>query len=137
MTKREQVEAIYDWMRSSCSYSGHSEKTDFIQGAYVMLTERSGDCFNFYALSKLLFDRLGIDNIDVRKVKNYTGDSDHYWSLVSLDGGQTWYHFDSTPRVGAGDDFCLVTDAFLDAYSAEHNNCHNRDTSLYPATPEN
>ncbi len=40
------------------------------------------------------------------------------------------------PRKGEGDDFCLVTDAFLDAYSASHNNCHNRDKTLYPATPE-
>ena len=70
-------------------------------------------------------------------MKNYEGDSNHYWSLVSLDDGETWYHFDSTPRMGTGDDFCLVTDAFLDAYSAAHKNCHNRDKTLYPATPEN
>ena len=135
MTKKEQVKAIYNWARSKCSYYGHSDKSDYMQGAYVMLTERRGDCFNYYAVTKLMFDRLGIDNIDVRKVKNHAGDSDHYWSLVSLDDGQTWYHFDATPRVGDGDNFCLVTDAFLDAYSAAHDNCHNRDTSLYPATP--
>ena len=135
MSKKEQVKAIYNWARK-CSYSGHSDKSDYMQGAYVMLTERKGDCFNYYAVTKLMFDRLGIDNIDVRKVKNYAGDSDHYWSMVSLDGGETWYHFDATPRVGNGDDFCLVTDAFLDAYSAAHNNCHNRDKSLYPATPD-
>ena len=136
MTKKEQVRAIYNWARSKCSYYGHSDKSDYMQGAYVMLTERRGDCFNYYAVTKLMFDRLGIDNIDVRKVKNYDGDSDHYWSLVSLDGGENWYHFDATPRVGDGDNFCLVTDAFLDAYSAAHSNCHNRDKSLYPATPD-
>ena len=135
MTKKEQVKAIYNWARSKCSYSGHSDKSDYMQGAYVMLTQRKGDCFNYYAVTKLMFDRLGIDNIDVRKVKNHAEDSDHYWSLVSLDGGETWYHFDATPRVGSGDDFCLVTDAFLDAYSDAHNKCHNRDKSLYPATP--
>ncbi len=137
MTKEEQVKAIYNWARTKCGYSNHSDKSDYLQGAYVMLTQRSGDCFNYYAVTKLLFDRLGIDNIDVRKVKNHSADSDHYWSLVSLDGGNTWYHFDATPRVGPGDDFCLVTDAFLDAYSVANNNCHNRDKSLYPATPEN
>lgn len=137
MTQREQVQAIYDWARSSCTYANHSDKSSYLQGAYQMLTKRSGDCFNYFAVTKLLFDRLGIQNIDVRKVKNHSADSDHYWSLVSLDDGNTWYHFDSTPRVGAGDDFCLVTDAFLDAYSQAHDNCHNRDKSLYPATPEN
>ena len=80
MTKKQQVTAIYNWARSKCSYYGHSDKSDYMQGAYVMLTKRKGDCFNYYAVTKLMFDRLGIDNIDVRKVKNYTGDSDHYWS---------------------------------------------------------
>ena len=136
MTQRQQVEAIYNWARTSCTYANHSDKSDYLQGAYQMLTTRSGDCFNYFAVSKLMFDRLGIKNIDVRKVKNYTGDSDHFWSLVSLDDGETWYHFDCTPRVGPGDDFCLVTDAFLDAYSDQNNKCHNRDKSLYPATPE-
>ena len=137
MSKKDQVKAIYNWARTNCSYANHSDKSDYLQGAYQMMTKRSGDCFNYYAVTKLLFDRLGIDNIDVRKVKNSSTDSDHYWSLVSLDGGVTWYHFDATPRVGTGDDFCLVTDAFLDAYSAAHDNCHNRDKSLYPATPAN
>lgn len=136
MTTRQQVRAIYNFARTSFGYSGHSDKSDWRQGAYVMLTTKQGDCFNYYAVCKLLFERLEIPNIDVRKVKNYDGDSDHFWSLVSIDGGENYYHFDSTPRVGDGDNFCLVTDAFLDAYSAKHKNCHNRDKSLYPATPE-
>lgn len=136
MTKREQVEAIYKWVKGHMGYSGHSDKSDWLQGAYVAMKNRTGDCFNYFAICKLFFERLGIDNIDVVKVKNYEGDSNHFWSLVSLDGGETWYHFDTTPRVGEGDRFCLVTDAFMDAYSKAHNNCFNRDKSLYPATPE-
>lgn len=136
MDTRTQVETIYHWARTTLNYSDGSFKDDWVQGAYTMLTERAGDCFNYYAVTKLMFERLGIPNIDVHKVKNYEGDSSHYWSLVSVDGGKTYYHFDATPRKGEGDDFCLVTDAFLDAYSETHNNCHNRDTSLYPATPE-
>ena len=135
MTKRQQVVAIYDWMYDHLWYSDSSDKSDYLQGAYVMMTNRSGDCFNYFALSKLMFERLGIDNIDVRKVKNYEDDADHFWSLVSVDGGETWYHFDATPRIGGGD-FCLITDAALDTYSANHKNSHNRDKSLYPTTPE-
>ncbi len=135
MDQRTQVERIYKWARTNCTYSGHSDKNDYLQGAYVMMTQRTGDCFNYFAVTKLFFERLGIQNMDVRKVKNHAADSDHYWSLVSLDG-ENWYHFDATPRMGEGDDFCLVTDAFLDTYSAAHSNCHNRDKSLYPATPE-
>ena len=113
-----------------------SDKTDWLQGAYVMMDSGEGDCFNYYAVTKLLLERCGIPNIDVRKVRNHENDSDHYWSLVSVDGGKTYYHLDTTPRVGSGDDFCLVTDAVLDAYSDTHDKCHNRDKSLYPATPE-
>ncbi len=135
MTDEAKVKAIYAYMRSNFGYSGHSDKTDWMQGAYVMMDEGAGDCFNYFALTKLLLERLGIPNLDVVKVKNYEGDSAHYWSLVSVDGGATYYHLDTTPRVGDGDDFCLVTDAFLDAYSDANKKCHNRDKSLYPATP--
>lgn len=134
-TVREQVHDVYAWARLNLSYGGHSDRTDWRQTAYGMLTEGKGDCFGFFAVTKLLFERLEIPNIDVRKVKNSSDDTDHFWSLVSLDDGKTWYHFDSTPRQGDGDDFCLVTDAFLDAYSNSHDGSHNRDRSLYPETP--
>lgn len=134
-TMKQQVHDVYAWARIYLSYGGHSDRTDWLQTAYVMLTEGKGDCYGYWAVTKLLFERLEIPNIDVRKVKNTSDDTDHFWSLVSLDGGDTWYHFDSTPRVGEGDDFCLVTDAFIDAYSDSHKGSHNRDKSLYPETP--
>lgn len=135
MTTREQVEAIYYWANGYLGYVSHSDKSDWRQAGYRMLVDGAGDCFSYYAVCKLMFDRLGIPNIDVQKVKNYEGDSNHYWSLVSVDGGETYYHFDATPRVGDGDYFCLVTDEFLDNYSNANNGSHNRDKSLYPATP--
>ncbi len=134
-TMRQQVKDIYAWARLNLRYGGHSDQSDWRQAAYVMLTEGEGDCFGYFAVTKLMFERLGIPNIDVRKVKNSPEDSNHFWSLVSLDNGDTWYHFDATPRVGEGDDFCLVTDEFLDAYSQAHKGSHNRDKSLYPETP--
>ncbi|MBQ7801038.1 MAG: transglutaminase domain-containing protein [Oscillospiraceae bacterium] len=135
-TVEEQVRVIYNWARGNLSYGGHSDRTDYHQTAYTMLRGGRGDCFGYFAVTKLLFERLEIPNIDVQKVRNFADDSDHFWSLVSVDGGETYYHFDATPRVGDGDDFCLVTDAFLDAYSAANDGSHNRDKSLYPATPE-
>ncbi len=136
MTVREQVEAIYHWANSgNIAYIGHSDRADYRQTAYTVLQDRQGDCYGYFAITKMMFERLGIPNIDVQKVRNFADDSDHFWSLVSVDGGKTYYHFDATPRIGDGDNFCLVTDEFLDAYSKEHDNCHNRDTSLYPRTP--
>ena len=135
MTLQKKVWAVYVWIRTNNTYVNHSDKEDWMQAAHVMMTENKGDCFNYYALCKLMLDRLGIPNMDVRKVKNYDGDSDHYWSLVSLDGGNTWYHVDTTPRTNPAS-FCLVTDKFMDDYSAANGNCFNRDKSLFPATPE-
>lgn len=136
MTQYEQVQAIYQWTRGYLMYADSSNHTDWHQIGYEMLTTGTGDCFGYYAVVKLMLERLGIPNIDVRKVKNSETDSDHFWSLVSVDGGENYYHLDATPRIGEGDNFLLVSDEFLDAYSQAHGNCHNRDVSLYPATPE-
>lgn len=135
MTTTQKVEAIYNWARKNIGYSGKSNKSDYKLEAYNAFKNRSGDCYTYFAATKLMFERLAIPNIDVVKVKNYANDSNHYWSLVSVDGGSTYYHFDATPRLGSGDDFCLVTDAFIDAYSDSHSKSHNRDKTLYPATP--
>jgi len=134
-TREQMVQDIYIWARGNIIYGGHSDRADWRQTAYGMLNGDRGDCYGFFAVTKLLFERLEIPNIDVVKVKNFPEDSDHFWSLLSLDGGNTWYHFDATPRYGEGDDFCLVTDAFLDAYSDAHKGSHNRDRALYPETP--
>ena len=136
MSLSQQVRAVYDWAHERLTYQGHTNRADVYQAAYEMLTTKTGDCYGYFAVSKLMLERLGIPTIDVEKVKNHEGDSSHYWSLVSIDGGQSFYHFDCTPRLGKPFDFCLITDEALDAYSAEHKFSHNRDTSLYPATPE-
>ena len=136
MTLSQQVRAVYDWAHSRLSYQGSTDRTDVYQAAYQMLTRKQGDCYGYFAASKLMLERLGIPTIDVEKVKNHEEDSSHYWSLVSIDGGNSYYHFDCTPRLGKPFDFCLITDEALDAYSAEHKLSHNRNAALYPATPE-
>lgn len=135
MTDLEKIQAIYKWVHSNCSYYGTTFKDDWRQAGYKMLTTRMGDCYYYFGVCKLMFEYLGIPNIDVKKVKNYEGDSNHFWHLVSADGGQTYYHFDTTPR-RTGGSFYMLTDKEMDDYSKKYNNCFNRDKSLYPATPE-
>lgn len=132
MTTRQKVEAVYCWVQMHTQYSAHSEKDDWLQAGYNFLMTRRGDCYSYFALNKLMLQRLGIPTIDVEKVKNHEGDSRHYWLLVSIDGGETYYHMDNVWSMA----LCLVTDEHLDKFSAEHDNCFNRDKSLYPATPE-
>lgn len=135
MTTRQQLRAIYDYIRGHSGYVNHSVKEDWRQAGYQLLVQHSGDCFNYFSAGKLLMEKLGIPNIDVVKVKNSATDSNHYWSLVSTDGGETYYHFDMTPR-NVAIEFFLVTDEVLDDFSEAHGGTFNRDKSLYPATPE-
>lgn len=135
MSQLEQVRAVYRWIRNNCGYTSTSFKDDWRQAGYKMLKERVGDCYYYFGLCKLMLERLEIPNIDVKKVPNYEGDSNHYWHLVSVDGGETYYHVDTTPRT-VPTNFCMVTDKVMDDFSAGYRNCFNRDKSLYPATPE-
>lgn len=128
MTKKEQAFAIYNWVKTHISYTGSSDKSSWTGAAAHAFEKRSGDCYNYYAAAKALFDCAGIENVDV--VKSDTSRSSHFWSLINL--GDGWYHVDCTPRTGEGDYFFMVTDEELEAYSSKHRNSHIFDKSLYP-----
>lgn len=139
MTDREKVYAVYLWLYNNFKYSGLSGGTDWLQAAYSMMESGKGNCFGYYALSRLMFDRLGYPNLTVTRIPNEYRDTNHYWNMVSLDGGETYYHFDATPRQSVIDGkwhFCLVTDAYLDRYDRASPGYYTRDRELYPATPE-
>lgn len=139
MTDREKVEAVYVWTRRDVHLTYGSapkgfdhESADWLQTAYTFLNQNvgKGDCFYFYAVQKLLLQRLNIPTIDCEKI--YDGESHHYWLLVSVDGGKNYYHFDNV----WSKQLCLVTDAELNAFSdALPSRPFNRNESLYPATP--
>ena len=137
MTDREKVETVFKWVTGNFSYYGASDKTDWMQAAYSIMKTRMGDCFNFYAVTKLLLDRLEIPNITVTRDSNPYRTSRHYWSLVSVDGGETYYHVDTTPHSYGNYRFCLVTDSYLDEYDLKIlRGYYIRDYDLYPATPK-
>jgi len=133
---RQQVKAIYVWVLNNCWYTNHTDKTDWLQTAYHMMTKGNGDCFGFYSVSRLMFERLGIPNMTVQRKPNNTRRTTHYWSLVSVDGGETYYHFDSCPHPQPGYAMCLVTDAVLQWFNGHNPYYYYFDHSLYPATPK-
>jgi len=126
MTDREKAKEIYSWIKSHVWYIDHSEKGNYMRGAYEGLFQRQGDCFVYAATAKELLTMAQIPNIDI--IKSTTNPS-HYWNLVYIEDG--WYHFDSTPRYDKSE-FFLLTDAELEAYSSAHRNTHIFDRSLYP-----
>ena len=135
LSTKQQVEAIYDWVDEHCSYLNRTDKTDRMQGAYVMMNTRSGDCFNYFAICSLFFERLGIPQINVERSPKSVRTTKHYWSLISIDGGETYYHFDVCPLVDYNWRICLATDAELEECNKYIAGYYTFDKSLYPATP--
>ena len=135
MTREEQVNAVYDWIAGHCYYIAEFDKSDYMQAAYLMMTTNRGDCYGFYAVSRLLFDRMGLPNLTVTRLPNETRTSNHWWNMVSLDGGESWYHFDSTPHMTYPTRTCLVTDTFLNEFNLLMPNYYYFDHDSFPDTP--
>lgn len=136
MTTREQVETIYTWVKRNCIYSDRTDKTDWQQAAYQVLTKGYGDCFAYYSISRLLFDRLGIPNLTVQRSEGTWRTTTHYWNMVSIDGGKNYYHYDACPRDKYTLQVCLATDAVLEWFNTQVHDYYTYDKSLYPATPK-
>ena len=136
MTDERKVRAIYTWVLNNCWYSSDCDKTDWMQAAYQMLDKGYGDCFGFYAVCRLLFERLGLPNLSIQRSEGTSRNTTHYWSMVSIDGGETYYHFDSCPHPRPAHNMCLVTDATLEWFNTQCKDYYVYDKSMYPATPE-
>ncbi len=131
MTQREKAYAIYKWVKSHISYTGYSDKSDWVKEAYNGIKKGVGDCFTYFAVSKELLTLTGIENMDITRVG---GKTRHYWSLA--DTGDGWYHYDSCPNVDHKESF-MLTDSELKELSDERgNNYYNYNKDLYPPTPE-
>jgi hypothetical protein len=95
MTDPQKAEAIQRWVRNHVDYITHgSKKSEYIE-AYHGFTQLSGDCFTFYACSKVLLDRVGIENKIVQRIPGQV--STHYWNKIKIDG--QWWHFDACPYI--------------------------------------
>jgi len=130
MDNRSKLNAIYNWVRGNMAYANHSDKSNWLKGAYEGFKYHRGDCFVYFATTKALLNRAGIANMDIQKMPGYR--TMHYWNLVDI--GEGWHHFDTTPRRGGGV-FNYLTDAQMMSYSETHGNSHIYDRSLYPAIP--
>lgn len=136
MTPREQVEAVYDYIENHHYYVANFDKSDYMQAAYLMMTENRGDCYGYYALARLFFERMGLPNLTVTRTPNDVRTTNHWWNMVSLDDGGSWYHFDSTPHLTYPTRTCLVTDAFLMEFNLLMPNYYYFDHDAVPATPD-
>ena len=131
MTAMEQARAVFDYVHANIRYTGVSDKSDWMTGAYDGMTTGRGDCFTYYAVSRALLTALEIDNLEVRRIEGTS--SSHYWNLVNC--GDGWYHFDACPRSAKMPSFLsfMVTDqqvADFTAMAGRH--YYDFDDSLLP-----
>lgn len=125
MSSYEKCDAIYKWVRRNIGYISHSDKEDYLKSAYEGFVRKQGDCYTYFAVSKVLLTQAGIENRDIEKIP---AKSRHYWNLVNI--GDGWYHFDTTPRTSGGE-FFMLTDEQLMSYSSIHSGSHNYDPESY------
>ncbi|NLM10621.1 MAG: transglutaminase domain-containing protein [Clostridiaceae bacterium] len=134
MTLREKAWEIYQYVNTHLTYTGYSDKTDWMKEAYNGIVNGVGDCFTYYSMSQLLLNRIGIQTLSVERATK-PGEAKHYWHMVNY--GEGWYHFDACIHRPPFVSF-MVTDAELDAYSRRHKDSYyyRYDRENYPATPE-
>ncbi len=129
----DKVWAIYEYVRH-IPYSSGEHSYNYKYEGYKLLRDQKGECYGSYSAAKLFFDRLGYDNLSMEKNVGST----HFWNMVSLDGGKTFYHFDATNWHEWGPKkpvMCMICDSVLEKISEEHKGTHRYDHSLFPATP--
>lgn len=130
MTKLEKAKAIWDYAKGKIRYTGTSDKTDWKEGAYIGMTDKAGDCFTYYAVSRALLTAADIDNLEVTRVG---GSTSHYWNLVNC--GDGWYHFDATPRsskMPAFTSFMFTDEEAADYTARAGRSYYSFDDSLLP-----
>lgn len=138
MNRVTQIETIWEYVhkRGTISYSGTSDKGDWVRGAYDALTQKTGDCFTYFSLSKAFFTRLGIENLDIFKASTGGQTNSHYWSMVNVgtESAPIWYYYDSTRVENQTWDAYLMTDSQMSYLRTERPDLYNTDLSGYPKT---
>ena len=124
MTEQQKADAIYDYVRTNYTYTTTGPLSDCAYSAFYGFRRKSGNCFEYAAVSHYLLSAAGFDDIIVaRQSDNY-----HFWNLVRTSEG--WRHFDTTPWEGY-ERMCLRDTKYLEDNYWDTNNF---DKEAYPAS---
>ena len=130
MNDMQKAYAIYHYVKNNIRYSSHSDKSDYKIAATDGFKQGAGDCFTYFAVSKVLLDAANIQNVDMVKLRLSKDRPRHYWSLINVGSG--WYHFDST-RFSSEANLFMVSDAELKKWDNKYyRNCHNYSNDGLP-----
>ena len=138
MNTEDKVRAIYAYVQDNINYASTAKTEDFVYAAYMALfSSGTGDCYSYFAASKAFFERLGIENIDMKRIEG-AAVGDHFWNLVNIGtkAAPRWYHYDANPVSGQYSvSGCLLTDAQVEAYDVWRGEGYRKyDKSGVPAS---
>lgn len=131
MSVHDKIYAIFMYVRRNIAYS-NSKENELLPAAYKAMVYKKGDCYNYFAMAKVLLDKIGVDNIPVER---YQGKSSHFWLLVNV--GTGWYHYDTSPQSAADPFRCFMkTDKQVQSYAKNRSDgrrdYYQIDYSKYP-----
>ncbi len=137
MTDSQKLDAVW-WYVHELGYVDidYGEPEEYLDNGFYFITRMMGNCRCVYGASRILLERLGWKCMMMRNREDAA--QTHYWNLVSLDDGLTWYHFDPVCW-GWEEEYviCMVSDEWILAYSQWHNmETYDWDPEGIPATPE-
>ncbi len=137
MTDLEKVFAVFYYVRNTFSYVKDDNYWEYKQEAYQMMTTLQDNCYANVCVSKLLLERLGFESFMIQGELGYV-DEHHYWNMVSIDGGVSWYHYDAAWWTWMRDEYplCMLTDEFAEEISEKHGGLWIYDHDAFPATPK-
>lgn len=118
VSKETQAREVFDYVYYGIKYDSTSDKNDWVRAAYEGLKNGKGDCYTYFAVSKAFFERLGIDNRDIKRTEGIVSER-HYWNLINIgsEDAPAWYHFDACQLGGISFRGCLLTDSQLAEYT--------------------
>ena len=140
MNTEAKVRAVYAYVRDSINYASTAKTDDFVYAAYMALfSSGTGDCYSYFAASKAFFERLGIENVDMKRTEG-AAVGEHFWNLVNIGtkDAPRWYHYDANPISGQYSvSGCLLTDAQVKAYDTWRGEGYRRyDAAGIPASAD-
>lgn len=137
MTYIQKLRAIYDYVFNEIAYVGRTDRINRIQGAYEGMKYKRGDCYNFYAVSMALINRIGGESMYVARTPNAS--TRHFWIIVKYE--DKWYHFDpSNSPTRKNFDCFMKSDPEVEAFTKEVWNIipqyYEYEKSDYPAVSQ-
>lgn len=136
MTDIQKVFAVFYYVRDTFTYVKDSNYWEYKQEAYHMMTTLKDNCYANVCVSILLLERLGFKSYMVQGEMGYV-DEYHYWNMVSIDDGESWYIYDAAYWTWMYDEYpmCMMTDDQAMRISDAHDNIVDYAGLSDPDTP--